>query len=885
MADSRVSVLIDMRSRLGGLNSATAGMKRLVGVVGSAAMAYVSLRGAISSVSTMGGFEESMSRVKGVTQGTSAEIAALSSRAQSLAEVTRFTAKDAADGMGYLAQAGFKAQSIYAALPGVLDLAAASQLGLAETADIASNILTGFSKSAEELNGVNDVLVGTTTSSNTNMLQLGEAMKFVAPLSNAAGMSIEETAAAIGLLGNAGIQGTLAGTSLRRMLSNLINPPTDAAAALSRLGIATKGTSGELLPMVEIIRQFEEAGGDASDAMEIFGQRAGPAFIALASQGSGALKEFTVQLENADGIAKTTADTMSDNLFGSLREVKSAWEGISIAVGDAGVLHMLTSGADGLAESLRNAKENIAGFIAVVYDAAENGELSDLIALTIEAGFEQGAIAGKAAFDGLFEWFGSSGDFWANALNGIMTFGVSATEFLMTVFETPIIYLSTGFRWIGEQFRVMFESVINSVIGGFETALNAIILKVNAITAALPFTDGSQLDQKQFDRIGSTALKGWKDLYNEQKTGIHMINGMVTNGLNKNLDASRKIIGAGADETERELTATQKLAALIEKKKSDKAAFAGTGSILSGPSAGTSPAPDHKKEKFVWDDSQNLSANLILGFRAMKDGWTESFDVITRDFADFDGMTEDFSDRMSEAAVNISAVVTAPFEAMFSSLSEGIEGLITGTKTWGEALRDIGTSVVSSLIKSFADMAASWVMTHVIMKGVSLAWSALSSTLKTKDAATTIAAESAKTPSLTTNALLSSISSYGGAIAIGLLAFAAVMALVGGFESGGYTGDGGHSEVAGVVHRGEYVIPAPVVSSMGVDGIESMIASGGAVTASPAAAAQAAEGGSGAKSMNVAVFDNRKSMRAWAETTEGETTIMNVLRKNKHEFS
>ena len=115
--------------------------------------------------------------------------------------------------------------------------------------------------------------------------------------------------------------------------------------------------------------------------------------------------------------------------------------------------------------------------------------------------------------------------------------------------------------------------------------------------------------------------------------------------------------------------------------------------------------------------------------------------------------------------------------------------------------------------------------------------------------------------------------------------FAIVAALSGGFEAGGYTGDGGRSDIAGVVHRGEYVIPADVVSQHGVGGIEEMLAGGGVASTAPSASGAPGESSGGDMLKNVAVFDDRREMKKWVESTEGETAIIDVLRRNQHEFS
>jgi hypothetical protein len=147
-----------------------------------------------------------------------------------------------------------------------------------------------------------------------------------------------------------------------------------------------------------------------------------------------------------------------------------------------------------------------------------------------------------------------------------------------------------------------------------------------------------------------------------------------------------------------------------------------------------------------------------------------------------------------------------------SSISDGITGLITGTKTWGQALTQIRSSILNSIIKAIIDMGVQWVMSHLLMQTTSAAFEGFLGALHATSTAQTIALESSKTPVLATNAALSSVSSYGGALAaIGVLA-AMIAAFSAGFASGGFTGDGGRMEPAGIVHRGEFVFDADTTS-------------------------------------------------------------------------
>lgn len=193
-----------------------------------------------NALRTAAQFESAMNQVAAVSGATGKQFQELENLAKQLGETTSFSASQAAEGMSFLAMAGFEVNDILESMPGVLNLAAAGQMDLAMASDIASNILTGFGKDASEMSKAVDVLAKTFTSSNTNLEQLGEAMAYVAPVANSAGLQFEEVSAAVGLLGNAGIQASRAGTTLRGAIANLLSPTGEAKKVLDRLGVSAK---------------------------------------------------------------------------------------------------------------------------------------------------------------------------------------------------------------------------------------------------------------------------------------------------------------------------------------------------------------------------------------------------------------------------------------------------------------------------------------------------------------------------------------------------------------------------------------------------------------------------------------------------------------------
>lgn len=303
-------------------------------------------------------FEGSMNRVQALSGATGDALEAMEAQAKELGATTQYTASQAADAMGFLAMAGFEAEQIMGAMPSTLQLAAAAQMDLSRAADITSNILTGFGLEVDELARANDVLVTTFTSSNTSLEQLGEAMKYVGPVAQSAGVAFEEVAAAVGLLGNAGIQGSMAGTSLRGALSRLVKPTGAVASELDRLGVQTLDAEGRLLSLTEIIEQLEPHAEDTGAMMTIFGQRAGPAMAALASQGSAALRELREELEQSGGTAQRIADTQMRGLRGAVLELRSAFEGLQLELTKSGgALDALTGMVRKLADVLRGLNE------------------------------------------------------------------------------------------------------------------------------------------------------------------------------------------------------------------------------------------------------------------------------------------------------------------------------------------------------------------------------------------------------------------------------------------------------------------------------------------------------------------------------------------------
>ena len=287
------------------------------------------------------GFEAQMNRVGAITKADAAQMDALRNNAREMGRSTQFTASQAASAQEYLGMAGYKTNEIIAAMPGNLALAAAGQLDLARTADISSNILSGFGLEAKEANRVADVMAETATSSNTNIEQMGDSMKYAAPLANVLGVSLEQTAAMVGLMGNAGIQGSMAGTALRSAFSRLAKPPKEAAAALERLNVRITDSQGNMRPMPKILKEIGQATKNMGSAERaaaygaIFGQEAVSGMATVIDGAvNGSLDVFINKLNGCDGAAERMAKKMNEGARGALVRLGSAAESVAIDVGD-----------------------------------------------------------------------------------------------------------------------------------------------------------------------------------------------------------------------------------------------------------------------------------------------------------------------------------------------------------------------------------------------------------------------------------------------------------------------------------------------------------------------------------------------------------------------
>lgn len=436
-------------------------------IAGAAAAGYTGGRFLAPAV----GFDEEMSRVQALTRlnkGDS-QLAALRLQAKKLGAETAFTTRDAASGQAFLAMAGFTPEAILAALPGVLNMALAGGMDLGESADIGSNILSQFRLDPKEMDRVSDVLTAAFTRTNTDLMNIGEAMKYAGTGMAGLGIDVERTTAMIGVMANVGLRGSIAGTGLQATFSRLANPVGRAKDAIKTLGVQVADAVGKMRPAEDVLSDIYKKVSKYGDVdrlsffEDIAGREAAKSFQALVmSAGSGELQKLLSELKKSQGEALKAAKVMADNLGGDLKNLDSAWEGFRIQVEET---------TDG---PLRKLTQNLSDVITAASEWVKaNPRLAQTLLLVVG-----GALALTVAIGALSLAVGILIGPLAKLQLGFMVLtggrGILGTVAALRTFGTatgPVMATMKGWR---------------AVLSGVQSGFGGILVKISKVSAALP---------------------------------------------------------------------------------------------------------------------------------------------------------------------------------------------------------------------------------------------------------------------------------------------------------------------------------------------------------------------------------------------------------------
>ncbi|HCT5873566.1 phage tail tape measure protein [Proteus mirabilis] len=423
-------------------------------------------------------FNVGMSKVQALTRldKNSDEFKMLREQARELGATTAFTANQVAQGQAFYAMAGFKPEQIKNAMPGTLAMSLAGDIDLGTTADIGSNILTGFGLSSDEMSRVSDTLVGVFTRANVNLAMLGDTMKYVAPPASSLGVDLETTAAAAGKLGDAGIQASTAGTSLKSIFGRLAAPTSEVSKALKEINLKTTDSKGNFREFTEILVELDKKTKGMGNAQraglfkKLAGEEAFSSLMVLVDQAStGSLQKLIAELKASKGEAQKVAGTMTDNLSGDMKNLQSAWEDLGIQI------------FDGIDSPLRQISQSITRVISKVgVWMKENPELAKTLTMI---GL---AIAGIITTLGILSLSIAAmlGPLAAAKLS-LSILGIKGGSAL-TLLLKPIKLLGSAFLGLGKAMLA-----------------NPILLVIAAIAAAV------YLIYKNWDTIGPYVYKVW----------------------------------------------------------------------------------------------------------------------------------------------------------------------------------------------------------------------------------------------------------------------------------------------------------------------------------------------------------------------------------------
>ncbi len=461
------------------LSGSAGGLKR---VVGGLFLGFGAVAGIKSAISTIVDYEDTMQTVLAVSRASTRQFAEMSEVARELGATTRFSAKEAGEGMLFLARAGFDANQNMLALPHTLNLAAAGAIALGEAADISSNILSAFGLNASEMEKVVDSMVHVANSANTSVTELGQAMVFVAPLAGALGFSVEETAAAIGVLGDSGIKATMAGTSLRGMLTTLLGPTKKATDALKQAGVNIADLSPESNTLVEVIQKLAEANLGAEKSAAIFGRRIVSGALTVTKYNEK-LARLTREIGEMAGITKETAGIMSDDLEGSWKSLISVSQELALQLGDGGI----KGGLRGILDFSTDVFRVLAGMedhLIGTGDAAEH------VANAIKAaGVSIGVyitVLGIAKFATLALATANGTLIVSLLANPYTAIAVAVGVLALALFELrdQQIKLGTETVTVGNLVWATWQQMVNNIKGVFQT-LNGILIGTKAAFLAI----------------------------------------------------------------------------------------------------------------------------------------------------------------------------------------------------------------------------------------------------------------------------------------------------------------------------------------------------------------------------------------------------------------
>ena len=443
-----------------------------------------------AAVKTTADFDAEMSKVSAISGAAGEDFDALREKAREMGSKTKFSATEAAQGFEYMAMAGWKTEDMLEGIEGIMNLAAASGEDLATTSDIVTDALTAFGLSAKDSGHFADVLAAASSNANTNVSMLGESFKYAAPVAGALGISAEDTSVALGLMANAGIKASQAGTALRTGLTNLAKPTKQMQTYMDQYNIALVQNEDGSINLRETMISLREKMGDLSEseqaaaASAIFGKNSMAGWLAIINASDADFEKLTSAIDNCDGSAEQMAATMQDNLAGQITILKSALQELMIQIGDSlmPVIRNIVSHIQSFVEKLQQMDEGTRNtIIRITAFAAAIGPVLVVVG-KLTSGVGQGLQAISSLGKGILTFVNQAklgvgaGGKLATAIAGIGPVGWAVIAVVAALTAAFVHLWNTN-----EEFREKITAIWEGVKAKFAEAAQKITDAINSL--------------------------------------------------------------------------------------------------------------------------------------------------------------------------------------------------------------------------------------------------------------------------------------------------------------------------------------------------------------------------------------------------------------------
>ena len=328
----------------------------------------------VASTKTASDFQGAMKEVSAISGATGKDLDSLSNLAKEMGSTTKFSASESAEALKYMGMAGWKTQDMMEGLPSILSLASAGNTSLGATSDIVTDGLTSMGLSAKDAGKFADIMASTCSNANTNIELMGETLKYVGPVAGSLGIEMDDLSVAIGLMGNAGLKGGQAGTSLRAGLTNLVKPTKEMKKAMEKYGVELVKNADGSVDLMGTMQNLRSTLGELDQTTQaqalasIFGKEAMSGWASIVNASEGDFNKLTDAINNSEGSAKKMADTMLEGSQGAIVEMKSALEGVAITIGErlTPFLEKLADGVSKVCEWFQNLSPATQTFLMIV---------------------------------------------------------------------------------------------------------------------------------------------------------------------------------------------------------------------------------------------------------------------------------------------------------------------------------------------------------------------------------------------------------------------------------------------------------------------------------------------------------------------------------------